>query len=142
MKLACAIAGHRPVASPVYNSGLWFADCRRCRTGLVRLPRSPWAPPPSGFRIAWKGGNHAHGIAIDYSDVLPVAVETISLPARPGRFASWSRSMVPARSMRLSAVAGSCVLEEEADYRHPLLMLAGAVLAAAMTFAWDVFGAR
>lgn len=144
MGLSCTMGQHFAVRDEVYNGGFWFSACRSCGAGLFRTARRPWAPPPRGHRIAWKAGRQSHSIEPDFADLLPVPVPTQKLPARRSRWMSWCRELVRGRPRRLtvSARGGACTLEEEGDYRHPALALAGALLAAALTLAWDVVAAR
>ena len=122
MDWLCRMTGHLSGAAVTYNGGYYFTTCARCRHDLLRSSDSSWERPRKGYRISWRAGAHSHAIAPDLARVLPIAVTESQVPARPGRFVSWSRSLGRLRSPVASAVR-SVATEEEADYSRPGLLL-------------------
>jgi hypothetical protein len=53
LSLICSIAGHRPDPRTVWNDGLHFSRCLRCRADLLEQD-GRWQTSPRGFRIVWK----------------------------------------------------------------------------------------
>lgn len=140
MNLLCRLAGHNPGPLNRYNGGFHFGACERCGVQLMRSSGLPWQPPPPGHRIVWKSGRHEHSVAPDFADFLPVLAGT-RLPARRNPFLSWCRDMVPARRARARAGAMPCV-ERDDEYRHPRLVLAVTLFAAAFSLLTDLISPR
>jgi hypothetical protein len=52
MRLVCTIGGHRPDIT-IWNDGIHFSKCRRCRADIVKQGEK-WIAPPPGYRIVWR----------------------------------------------------------------------------------------
>ena len=144
MSIRCTLAGHRPAQRQFYNSGYWFSACARCGDDLVRTPRGDWHAAPRGHRIVWKSGRNAHSIEADYAQVLPVMVETPSLPARPSPYASWRRDLMPWRGSpaRASGAAAAAIETGENDFLVTRALVLAVMVGAGLKMLLTFGGAR
>ena len=144
MSVRCAMTGHRPAQRQFYNSGYWFGGCARCGEDLVRTAHGTWHAAPRGHRIVWKAGRNAHSIEADYAHVLPIAVVTPSLPARPSPFASWRRDLAPWRgaAARATTAASAAIDGAENDFRCSRALVVAVMIGAGLKMLLTFGGAR
>ena len=133
MNLFCAIGGHEPNETQVYNGGYHFTRCRRCRCDLIRSPKCDWQEVPAGHRVAWKAGRHSHSIEPDYEGALPVLREEAHLPAVRTSFLSWNRDLIHRAGPGISAMRLDAEATAEADdHRPPRLILIAVLIGAGL----------
>lgn len=143
--MGCAIRSHRPGAETAYNSGYYFAACRRCGTDLIRAARGEWRMVPAGHRVVWKAGCHSHSIEADYAGVLPIAVHEAALPALRSPFVSWGRALLGLRqagAAKAGPVRGPADEEAAPDFPYPRLLLVGVIVGAGLRMLLDMVSDR
>jgi hypothetical protein len=125
----CAIGGHEADQREVYNSGYYFARCRRCAGDMIRTGGA-WQAVPRGHRVVWKQGSHRHSIATDYGTHLPVLHPEANLPAVRPAYSSWNRALVRLAGRRIPG--GAIPVREDEEPPYPYLLAIAALVGAGL----------
>lgn len=56
MALRCRLGRHQGAGQGIWNDGLFFGQCTRCATPLIRRPDQPWNEVPAGYVVIWSEG--------------------------------------------------------------------------------------
>lgn len=53
MSIFCLLAGHKAVASNIWNDGYYFSRCRNCDCELIGR-WGEWRRVPRGYKVVWR----------------------------------------------------------------------------------------
>lgn len=73
MNIRCIVRSHTSRDYGVWNEGYCFSRCSHCGCDLIRNSGS-WRELPTGFKVVWRAGHHAHAIPSGFKRNLPLVI--------------------------------------------------------------------